>query len=67
MSDPLKAIIVEDEASSRETLKNYLGKYCPDVNLMSMVDSVESAYKAIIKHRPVLVFLDIEMPYGNAF
>jgi two-component system LytT family response regulator len=67
MSDPLKAIIVEDEASSRETLKNYLGKYCPDVNLMTMADSVESAYKAILKYQPDLVFLDIEMPYGNAF
>ena len=29
----LKAIIIEDEASSRETLKNYLSEFCPQVEL----------------------------------
>lgn len=67
MSDQLKAIIIEDEASSRETLKNYLLKYCPDVELLDMADSVESGFKAINKFHPDIIFLDIEMPYGNAF
>lgn len=67
MNNTLKTIIIEDEASSRETLKNYLNKYCPDVNLLAMADSVETGFKAINQYQPDIVFLDIEMPFGNAF
>lgn len=67
MSDKLRAVIVEDEEASRETLKNYLNKYCPDVTLKGMADSVESGLELIKTHAPDIVFLDVEMPYGNAF
>lgn len=63
----LKAIIVEDEEASRETLKNYIAKYCPNVDLLEMADSVQTGLEAIKKTTPDVVFLDIEMPYGNAF
>lgn len=67
MQDFLKAIVVDDEKASRETLKNYLEKYCPEVKLVSMAESVDAGYKAIFKEKPDIVFLDIEMPFGNAF
>jgi len=63
----IKAIVVDDEEASRETLANYLSKYCPDVDVVAMCDSVITGLEAIRRHDPVLVFLDIEMPYGNAF
>lgn len=63
----LKALIIEDEEASRITLRNYLGKYCPSVELLGEADNIEDAYKLIIKHRPQVIFLDVEMPYGNAF
>lgn len=63
----LKAIIVEDEQASRETLANYIGKYCPDVRVMGMADSVKTGLEEIEKHQPEIVFLDVEMPFGNAF
>src|SRR4051812_17873479 len=63
----LKAIIVDDEEASRDTLKNYLGRYCPDVELMAQADSVKKGIAAIRQHQPDIVFLDVEMPYGNAF
>ncbi len=63
----LRAVIVEDEEASRETLKNYLGKYCPNVQLLGMAESVQTGLEAIKQHKPDIVFLDIEMPYGNAF
>lgn len=65
--DQIKAIIVEDERASRETLTNYLGKYCPEVSLQAAVGSVKEGIAAINEHQPELVFLDVEMPYGNAF
>ncbi|MFT7072065.1 LytR/AlgR family response regulator transcription factor [Patiriisocius sp. Uisw_017] len=63
----LKAIIVEDEETSREILKNYVAKYCPNVILLGEADSVESALVLLRNSDPDLVFLDVEMPYGNAF
>jgi two-component system LytT family response regulator len=63
----LNAIIVEDEVSSREILGNYLAKYCQNVNLVGEADSIDEAKKLISKHSLDLVFLDVEMPFGNGF
>ena len=63
----LRAIVVEDEETSREILKNYLSKYCPKVQLMGEAANVEEALVLIRNHELDLVFLDVEMPYGNAF
>jgi len=63
----LKAIIVEDEKTSRDILKNYLAKYCPKVNLIGEAENVEEALVLIRNNELDLVFLDVEMPYGNAF
>jgi two-component system LytT family response regulator len=63
----LKALIVDDETASRETLSNYLTKYCDGVQVVAMADSVKTALVEIEKHPPDVVFLDIEMPFGNAF
>ncbi len=63
----LTAVIVEDEPASRETLRSYLQTYCPEVVILGEAESVPTGIEAIRKHQPQLVFLDIEMPYGNAF
>ena len=63
----LTAIIVEDEETSREILKNYLKKYCPNVVVLGEASNVEEALVLIRNNDLDLVFLDVEMPYGNAF
>ena len=63
----LKSIIVEDEETSREILKNYLGKYCPNVEILGEAANINEALELIRKQPLDLVFLDVEMPYGNAF
>lgn len=63
----LRAAIIDDEQSSRETLSVVLGAYCPDVQIIGMADSVEQGISLINEHNPNLVFLDIQMPYGNGF
>ena len=63
----LKAIIVEDEQASREILKNYLKKYCPNVDVLGEAENIEEGLVLIRNNDLDLVFLDVEMPYGNAF
>lgn len=63
----MKAVIVDDEADSRRILAGYLARYCPEVTVCGFGESVATGLEAIRAHRPDLVFLDIEMPYGNGF
>nr|WP_321246934.1 LytTR family DNA-binding domain-containing protein [uncultured Psychroserpens sp.] len=63
----LKSIIVEDEETSRKILRNYLNKYCPNVEVLGEAANVEEALVLIRNTDLDLVFLDVEMPYGNAF
>jgi len=63
----LNVIIVEDEANSREILTNYLAKYCKNVNLLGEAATIKDGVKLIEESQPDLVFLDVEMPFGNAF
>jgi two-component system, LytTR family, response regulator len=63
----LTAIIVEDEELSRETLRNYLIKYCPKITVVAEAANIIEGKSAIEKHNPNVVFLDVEMPFGNAF
>ena len=63
----LKAVIVEDEKISRDVLSNYIAKYCPDVKVLDTADDIIKGIDCINKHKPDIVFLDIEMPKGNGF
>lgn len=63
----LKAIIIDDEEASRTTLRNFLKNYCPKVELLSEAKNINEGFQLIQKSAPDLVFLDIEMPFGNAF
>lgn len=63
----MKAVIIDDEKDSRNILASYLKKYCPDVTVCGFGESVATGLVEIKKHQPDIVFLDIEMPYGNGF
>lgn len=67
LTNPLKTIVVDDEKPSREALSTYIRDFCPGVDIVAECDSVKPAYEAILKLKPQLVFLDIEMPNGNGF
>lgn len=67
MALTIKSIIVEDEKTSRDILKNYLNKYCPNVQVIGEAENIDEALVLIRKQELDLVFLDVEMPYGNAF
>lgn len=63
----ITAVIVDDEKIARDVLKNYLTKYCPQVELLGEAENIKEAVPLIAEMQPQLVFLDVEMPFGNAF
>jgi len=63
----LKAVIIEDESSSREILRNYLAKYCKNVDVLGEAATVREGLELLTQTQPDVVFLDVEMPFGNAF
>ncbi|MCA6421640.1 MAG: response regulator transcription factor [Flavobacterium sp.] len=63
----IRSVIIEDEVAAREALKNYLSKYCPQVEVIGEAQNIKEAVPLLQETMPQLVFLDVEMPFGNAF
>ena len=56
-----RAIIVEDERLPRLSLLQKLETYHPDIEVVACCASYEEALTAILRHRPDLLFLDIQL------
>lgn len=67
MMQRIKSVIVEDESAAREALKGYLEKYCPQIEVVGEAYNCKEAVSLLHELEPQLVFLDVEMPFGNAF
>jgi two-component system LytT family response regulator len=65
--EKIKSVIVEDELAAREALKSYVAKYCPQIKLTGEAHQCKEAIAVLHELQPQLVFLDVEMPFGNAF
>ena len=63
----IKSIIIDDELHCLESLSLLLKDYCPEVQLIEQCRSAKKGLEAIMKFKPDLVFLDIEMPLMNGF
>lgn len=62
----IKAIIIDDEPLARSIVKEYL----QDQNEIELVQECNDGFegvKAIMQHKPHLIFLDIQMPKINGF
>ena len=63
----IKAVIIDDEQHSIDTLKWKLENYCPDVEIIAAFDKPAEGIKFLKQQQPQLLFLDIEMPMLNGF
>lgn len=63
----LSAIIIDDELHGRENLKLLLESYCPEIEILACIDSVNTAIQIVDSLKPNVVFLDIEMPILDGF
>lgn len=63
----IRAIIVDDEPKNRKVLRSLLTQFCPGVVVENEAASADEATGMILQQKPDILFLDIEMPYGNGF
>jgi len=63
----LTAVIVEDEELARENLKLLIEEFCPHVQVLAAEDNIEEGIKAINKHLPDILFLDIKIQRNTGF
>lgn len=63
----IRAVIIEDEKTSRDSLRSLLDRYCGEVEIIGEADGVRKGIQLIREKKPEVVFLDIQMPDGSGF
>ena len=62
-----KVLIIDDENRTRDLIAKMIESFGFDVETIPEGESVESGINAIIRNKPDIVFLDIQMPDGTGF
>ncbi len=62
----IKALIIDDEPLARDIIKEYLKEY-PQIEIAEECGNGFEGLKAITRHQPQLIFLDIQMPKITGF
>lgn len=62
----MRALVIDDERLARKELISLLEKY-DNIEVVDECANVEEAKEAVSKHKPDLLFLDIQMPGKNGF
>jgi two-component system LytT family response regulator len=63
----INALIIDDEQHCIDALVTDLNRNCSNVSVSSTCSSAKDGILAIKKHKPQLLFLDVEMPWMNGF
>ena len=62
-----KAIIIDDEPHCRNVIARILEEHCPEIMIEATCSDGIEGLAAILRYRPEIVFLDVEMPRMNGF
>jgi len=65
-TDPIRAILVDDERLMRQHLRRHLQDH-PFINIVGEADSVATAWELIAQEKPEVVFLDVQMSPEDGF
>ncbi|GAP43514.1 two component transcriptional regulator, LytTR family [Lentimicrobium saccharophilum] len=63
----IRTVIIDDEARSRETIREMIRLYCSNAEVVAEAEDVRSGISVIRAQKPDLVILDIKMPDGSGF
>jgi two-component system LytT family response regulator len=62
----IKAIIIDDEPLARQVIREFLRDF-PQIEIIAECENGKQAVTAINKHKPDLIFLDVQMPVLSGF
>jgi len=62
MQEIITAVYIEDEQHCQVDFLGKLKEHCPHVQIMATCNNANTGMKAIVKHQPQIVFLDVDMP-----
>ena len=57
----IKAIVIDDEQKTRESLVYLLNKYCPEIEVCATADTFQLGYELVKEQQPALIFMDIQL------
>lgn len=63
----IRSILVDDEVHNLDLLAILLSRYCPEIEILGSVQSINEAYDLIHTLKPDLVFLDVKLLEGTGF
>ncbi len=63
----IHAIIIDDERTSRDTLRKMLERYCPELTVIAEADGYQKGLEVLRQLSPDVLFLDVQMPDGSGF
>lgn len=63
----IEVFLVDDEQKALDTLSNVLNTFFDSIEVCGTATNVDDAFRGIIKKRPQLVFLDVEMGSESGF
>ncbi len=63
----IRSIIIDDEAHARQTIRTILDAQFKEIEIIAEAGSVAESIRLINEKEPDLLFLDIDLPDGNAF
>ena len=62
-----KIVIIDDESGARKTISAIIKNYTKEFDIVAEADDVDSGVLAIIKNKPDIVMLDINLSSGTGF
>ena len=63
----LRTIIIDDEQDGRDVLQLLITDFCPELEIIDICSNGTEGVRSILKHKPDLVFMDIDMPDMTGF
>jgi two-component system, LytTR family, response regulator len=67
MNTKLRTVVIDDEQNAVDFMISVIGEYCPDLEVAGQAGNVKDGVALIVKEKPELVLLDVEMPDGTGF